>query len=166
MVLYISPIAVFIYSLIVNTIFGAIYDWLAKRIGEEWRSLLAIMIGVIVAVILGLTINLPVSKTVFLIAATAASPAYFIPLFSLYRRYSLKFDPSWISALNPLEKDVIRLLYGKKLKFLDIENQLKLEKEELSSTLNKLMEEEYVDIDYENRYFLTAKGRLCAKNLT
>ncbi len=165
-VLNLSPIAVFIYALIVSTIFGIIYDWLAKKVGKEWESLLAITIGVIVAVILGLTINLPVSKTIFLVATTTASLSYSIPLFSLYRRYSLKFDPSWISALNPLERDVIRLLNRKKLKFLDIESQLKLRKEELSSILDKLMEEEYVDIDYENRYFLTAKGRLCARNLT
>jgi hypothetical protein len=163
--LFLGPLVVFIFSLVMSVIFGVIYSYIADRTNKEWTPLLALVIGAVEGLVLGLTINLPISRTVILGGTTALSLTYSIPLYLLHRRYSIKFDPKWLQELGEEDKAVLRTLERAKLKFHEIKEKTGIEDEKLRQVLKLLEGKDYVDIDFENRYRLTEKGRVMTKHL-
>ena len=161
--LYASPPIVFVYALLICVIFGLVYGWISERSAGEWKPLFAILVGLAAGFLLSITINVPVPRLTIL----AASPSYFVPLFILYRRSILAFDPSWLASLSPMDKRAMKTIgRRKKVKLIELSDELGVESAELKEALNMLEEKGYVGIDYENRYFLTEKGRLCVKEIT
>lgn len=165
LVIFLGPLVVFIYSLVLSVIFGVVYSYIADRTNKEWAPLLALVMGAVEGLTLGLTTNLPLSRTVILGGTTTLSLTYSIPLYLLHKRYSIKFDPKWLQELGEEDKAVLRTLRRMKLKFHELKEKTGIGDEELRHILKMLGEKDYVDIDFENRYRLTEKGRVASKHL-
>ncbi len=165
LILVIAVPIVTLYISILGLLFGLLYNWALERAGREWGPLLALLVAGIMALVASFTVNLPISRFGLLAFALVTSPVYGTSLFLLHRRFSLKFDPAWLSGLGVVDKDVLLALRGKKLKVSELSEELGISRERLAEILNRLEEGGYVEADYENRYRLTEKGRLCSKAL-
>ncbi len=156
----VGSVVVFIVVLIGSIIMGAVYHWLCDRAGEEWSPLMAILSGVLLAIILGIVLNIPPSKAAGFMILLFTSPAYMVPLYILYRRAI--YEEAAPIKLTSSEEELLLALRKKKMKLLEIRDKFG---EQALDLLKKLEESDLVKLTYENAYTLTHKGKLLAKRL-
>jgi len=151
---------VFIVVLIGSIIMGAVYHWLCDRTGEEWSPLMAVFSGILLAIVLGIVLNIPPSKAAGFMILLFTSPAYMVPLYILYRRAI--YEEAASIKLTSSEEELLLALRKKKMKLLEIRGKFG---EQALDLLKKLEEGDLVKLTYYNAYTLTHKGKLLAKRL-
>lgn len=165
LILIIAAPIIILYTSFLGLLFGLLYNWALERAGREWGPLLAMAIAGIMAIVVSFTVNIPIPRFGLLAFALVTSPTYGISLFLLHRRFGLKFDPTWLSGLGDVDKGLLLALRKEKLKVSELSEKLGISREELVEILNRLEDDGYVEADYENRYRLTEKGKLCIRAL-
>lgn len=160
-----APIII-LYVSFLGLLFGLLYNWALERAGRDWGPLLSMLVAGIMALVASLTVNLPIPRSGLFAFALVTSPVYGTSLFLLHRRFGLKFDPAWLSGLGDLDKGILLALGKGNLKVSELSSELGISRETATEVLNRLEDGGYVEADYENRYKLTEKGKLCSRALT
>jgi len=62
----IGAAVVLVITIVLGILFGLLYNWLCEKVDHEWRAPIALLVGSLLGLLLGLTTNVPLNRAAIL----------------------------------------------------------------------------------------------------